>query len=165
MRMRQNSLGLQRAAALLSVVTLLVTVGATDSQAISEDAIQVMAEVALDGSPENLEAAIKAIFDGVSADQAGAAAATVLEASEDASLSARKAVGRALTSVSRSLRSEGQGAGANAVVAAMKAAAADGNRAAIAAYNEIAKKTSPSVSTGADGSGVNTQNVSPATQP
>ncbi len=160
MRMRQNSLGLRRAAALLSVVTLLVTVGATDSQAISEDAIQVMAEVALDGSPENLEAAIKAIFDGVSADQAGAAAETVLEASEDASVAAQQAVGRALTSVSRALRSKGQAGGANAVVAAMRAAVASGNRASIAAYNEIAKNTSPSVSSGADGSGVNTQNVS-----
>ena len=161
MRMRQNSLGLRRAAVLLSVAMLLATVAVSDARAASETAIQVRVEVALDGALENLEAKIKQIFEGVSADEAGAVAAAVLEASEDASLAARKAVGRALTSVSQMLKSDGNVAGANAIVSAMQAAVSQGNRAAIAVYNENTAKTAPSVSTGADGAGVNTQNVSP----
>ena len=98
-----------------------------------------------------------ALFEGVSADDAGAVAAAVLAASKGAPLAARKAVGRALTSVSNTLVSEGNAVGAKAVVSAMQDAAAQGDNAAIAVYAKAAEASTPPAPTGPVGVGLNTQ--------
>ena len=159
---RKTSRRFRYPAALLTVAMLLGTSATPAAAAIDAAAIQAKAEAALaEGSPEAVEAAIMALFEGVSADDAGAVAAAVLAASKGAPLAARKAVGRALTSVSNTLVSEGIAVGAKSVVSAMQDAAAQGDNAALAVYAKAAEATTPPAPTGPVGVGLNPQGGSP----
>ena len=160
MRVRQISLGIRGACALLAAGVMLFAVA--EAGAVDTAAINSKVAAALAGPPNQVGDAIAAIFSGVPATEAGPTAAAVLAAvPADAPLGAKKAVGAALTTVSNTLAADGQIMFAKAIVTAMQDhAAATGDRTAIATYQAIDAAKSPMVPTGPVGVGLNTQNVS-----
>jgi hypothetical protein len=110
---------------------------------------------ALSGPPGSLGDTILGIIDSVPADEAGQVAADILAAAKSATDAQKKAIGKALATQTSALVNDGQLKAARAVVAAMEGAAAQGDRAALSAYEKMASLNSLAVPSGPEGAGAN----------
>ncbi len=113
------------------------------------------------GPPHELESAIRDMFRGVPADEIGQLADEILTASANAPIASRRAVARALERHVFDLRSQGRGQAAEAIVAALRLAAANGDPAALEVYRGIVS-AGLVIPSGPVGSGLNTRTVSAA---
>ena len=155
---------------------LLWTVGTLDAGAFTPAQVKAKVSAALAGPPEDLEAAILDLLADVPADEAGQVAEYILATAKNAPFTARTAIGRALARYALSpptprltdgseLPSVSAEAAhiraAKSIVTAMENAAQQGDRAALAVYQQLAS-ASLIIPEGPVGSGLNTQTTSPA---
>lgn len=142
---------------LLGSVLVLLMAGGPAGATLTSAEVTSQVNAALSGPPSNLEAAILGIVQSVPAEDAGQVAADILAAADNASVAQGTAIGKALATHVAALKGEGQLKAAHAVVGAMESAKGQGNRAALAAYEQTEGLTSVSVPTGPVGAGLNTQ--------
>ena len=160
MRVTCKSQGIRSVSAVLASAVLLFTVAVSEAgAAVDTAAIKGQVDAALALPSGQMADAIAAIFSGVPADEAGEVAAAVLAAvPSDASMGAKKAVGRALTTVANTLSADGQVMFAKAVVTAMQTHATEtGDSVAVSVYTATNAAASPPAPTGPTGDGLNTQ--------
>ena len=149
------------AGVLLGGALLFLTVGAASGATLTSAQVATKVSAALSGPPSSLGSTILGIIDSVPADEAGQVAADILAAAKNATDAQKAAIGKALATQASALVNEGQLKAARAVVAAMESAAAQGDRAALSAYEKMASLNSFTVPSGPEGAGLTTQITSP----